>query len=326
MAIVVSEPNGANAALHSFSRSKVTALQKPINKRGGSKNVPTQKHVIPKGYNAELKRPLSPIEGIDVEPNDISGQEMPHMEMARPGDLWIDHNYQRELLPANVTLLREIIGFWDWERFTPPNCVIQPDGRRFIRDGQTTAIGALHHPQIEEIPIMVRKARSLEKDAEAFVALNDKLVPVQHADKFTARLLMGDPISLELAKILNKYGIHVLRSARPGAEYGKNETTCIGIFRRLLVAHGSKELEQVCEILKVANFRPIRFHHLYAARKMLSGALSKNCDIARVARAINSKSDAHAFAEAALLARRNGKPISTCLAQVYEAEYKKNTR
>lgn len=327
MAIVVSEPNGANVALHKMQRSKVTALQKSQPKRGSSKLVHTQKHVIPKGYDEALIRPLARLDSIDVQPNDISAQEPPHTEMVRPEDLWLDHNYQREFLPANMTLLQEIIEYWDWDRFRAPNCVRQPDGRLFIRDGQTTALGALHHPQIDRIPVLVKNAKSLEKDAEAFVALNDKFIPVENADKFTARLLMGDPVTRELARILNKFGIHVLRSAKRGAEYGKNETTCIGAFRRLLEAHGSQEVEQICEILRVANFRPIRFAHLHAVRKMLKeGALQRNVDIARIGQAINSIDDAHALAEATVLARRNGRPLSACLAHIYEHRYKRNTR
>lgn len=97
--------------------------------------------------------------------------------MVSPSELWVDESYQRGLSDRSMRLIRKIIGEWDWTAFKPP-VVVEVDGKLQVIDGQHTALGALTHGGIEQLPVLIVKADRQELRANAFVRHNRDRIQV----------------------------------------------------------------------------------------------------------------------------------------------------
>lgn len=61
------------------------------------------------------KRPIKAIAIPGIEPG-MADTPQPVVRMVNPSDLLVDEQYQRNLSERSVTLIRKIVGAWDWAR------------------------------------------------------------------------------------------------------------------------------------------------------------------------------------------------------------------
>lgn len=291
------------------------------------------KAVLPKGYNPKLVKPLEVIEGFRCNPLDVSAQALPFIMWVNPADLHIDYNYQRQHTSTSFALLAEIAERWNWRHYKMPNIFRMPDGRLFVVDGQTTALGALLIG-ITSIPVLVSDIQPHELpdivmiQAEAFIALNTSRVQVPTPDLFTADIFKKDAASLELKGLLEKYGLSVVRLNKADKSYKTNETRVISTLKQTLLQHDPQLMSSICYVCSMAEFRPLRRQHVEAITILLKEfeAKKKHLHLPRLAEAIKSWNDAHARAQAQLDAQKNNISKPKALSRLWLERYKIKTK
>lgn len=287
------------------------------------------KEILPTAYNPNLQKRLHKIDGLEFVPADISEAAPPTVMHVNPSDLWVDLNWQREFRASNIGLIIHILGNFSWWEYKAPRGCIWPDGRIFLMDGRTTATACLHHPQIDKIPILVNEASEeelLRLQANAFVSLNSSQISVPTADKLTAAIFQGEPLALELAGVINKVGLHLIRSHHPDATFKAGDTHTAGTLKLILQRDGAERLERICKLAKQAKFLPIRTAHLNAIRYILREETDKKpINDSALLKAITSIGNDHALAEAQLLKQKDGTSVAKALAKLYLQRYRDRT-
>lgn len=287
----------------------------------------SDKQVLLPHYDSTLIRPLAPVPNLEFKPAPVKVQAKPQMMMVKPEALLVDHNWQRELTSSSYVLLVQILENFNWAYYKTPNCIISPSGKLYVTDGQTTVLAAMHHPEIEEIPVLAVKVSEREFVricAEAFISLNTVSVPVPRADRFTAQIAARHPHALKLADFFRKHKIKPIRLERKDRQYAARETMVISTFQETMIKDGDEKFDRLLEILSGANFSPIRRLHVLAIRELLSRETPKfNYDLERLRNAILSKADKYALLDAEINARRYKISRPMALANIYNGAYKK---
>lgn len=284
------------------------------------------KQILPKHYDSTLIKPIEAVPGLKLNPAKINQQVRPKYVEAEFSQCCLDHNYQRELSQANVTVIEFGVNHFDWTLFKVPNGIQGNSGKIYITDGQTSALICFHHPDISKLPIMVTRVNDSEfiaRSARAFIGLNECRVPVGRADRFTALQTMGDPASCAIANVFRKYGIKPVRTHKSTNKYAARETTLISAFQSIHAKRGEVFLDRLCKILAGAAYSPIKRIHVSALTEILLSDLDKNkIDDARLISAIRSMVDKHAVNEAELTAKRRMWTGPRALAELYKSLYK----
>jgi len=197
---------------------------------------------------------------------------MPHFEMARPQDLFVEASYQRDLSKRSIALIRTIVANWDWRRFKPPICSALDDGRRAVIDGQHTAIAAACHPAIEQIPIFLTETGTIADRANAFVGHNRDHVAITQLQMHRAAVAAGDEVAVAVDDACRLAGVTLLAVNRPRGEWKPGETIAIKGIYRAVQEKGRAGASRVLKILVRARCMPVGavllgavFDLLYAA-------------------------------------------------------------
>lgn len=305
----------ANATRRTLIKARVMPLAKPV--------------MLP-GYDPRLIKRIGALPGLSFKPNDLSGVELPELRWVAPGDCCVDFNYQREPNSSDYTLLMEIVSNFSWEKFGTPNGVIGPDGSIFVTDGQKRAYACYHHPDIELMPILLVKAKAeqlVKLSAGAFVALNEAHTPVPRADRFTAKLMEGDPVAIKVAAIFKAYNIKPIRKKIDVSKCAAGDTMIIQKFQSILQQKGEDYFKRLCWILAQAKLSPIQSIHVGAVSRLLSRETSKSrWNDERLIDAIRSKADNLAISDATVNSRKFGIGKPLALAGIYETAYKKSAK
>src|SRR3954469_14527022 len=111
-------------------------------------------------------RQIKPVNMRGVEPAAVSEQK-PQFQWVDPTTLYVEETYQRGIAENSLTMIRKIVGRWNWAHIKPPVCVKDSKGRLVVLDGQHTAIAAISHGDIPRMPIMVVQADTIEARAAA---------------------------------------------------------------------------------------------------------------------------------------------------------------
>lgn len=192
-------------------------------------------------------RAIEALQFPDVSPADITSMP-PDVRLVSPRDLWVDERYQRGLSDRSMKLIRKIVGEWDWAAFKPP-VVVEVEGRLQVIDGQHTAIGAVTHGAIEQIPVLIIKADRQELRANAFVRHNRDRIQVTPTQLHNAMVAAGDEDALTIAQVCERAGITILKNAPPFARFKPGETMAISTIRALVNrrhAIGARKVLEVC--------------------------------------------------------------------------------
>lgn len=191
----------------------------------------------------------------DVTPG---GAEMaePKFERANPADLKVDEAYQRNLSERSVKLIRKIVAQWDWRTFMPPVVVRTKDGLHVI-DGQHTAIAALSHPKIKDIPVMVVLAPEIADRAKAFLGRNRDRITVTANQLYSAAVAAGDDDAVTIHQVCTRAGLRVLKQPPGAASFKVGDTMAVSTIAGLIKRRGALRARQVLQVLGDAKLAPV---------------------------------------------------------------------
>ena len=223
----------------------------------------------------------------DIHPAEVGSARPVFMDMD-PANLVVEETYQRNLSERSVSLIRKIVGGWDWRRFKPP-AVVLVDGLYHVIDGQHICIAAVTHPMIETIPVMVVEAPEMVDRALAFVGHNRDRITVTGLQLHTAMLAAGDEDAQTIELVCERAGVRLLRF--PPAQYQPGDTMALASIRALVNRHGAQKARQALQVLAEAKLAPIPADFIKAvAEIMFAEAYAgqvKPADLATVIRSIS---------------------------------------
>ncbi|MDJ1463358.1 DUF6551 family protein [Nitratireductor sp. GZWM139] len=200
-------------------------------------------------------RKIAPLVLPDVVPAEIQGAP-PELRLMSPAELHVDERYQRGLSERSLRLIRKIVSEWSWSAFKPP--VVVDAGERFeVIDGQHTAIAAVTHGAIGEIPVLVIQAQEQEARAGAFVRHNRDRINVTPIQLHNALVAAGDEMALTIAQVCERAGAVILRNPPTGGRYKPGDTLAITTVRGLVNRRYARGARQVLEVCVKAGMAPI---------------------------------------------------------------------
>lgn len=199
-----------------------------------------------------------------VEPANIQSQE-PTFQWVNPSILFVEEAYQRSIAENSVTMIRKIVGRWNWSHIKPPVCVKDGKGRLVVLDGQHTAIAAVSHGGIKKIPIMLVRADTVEQRAQAFISQNRDRLAVTSLHMHYAAVAAGDEIAVAVDQACRKAGIAILKNPRgPRGAYRVGETFAVGIITGAVKRFGVNAVARALKILVEAKRAPVPAHEFAA--------------------------------------------------------------
>lgn len=203
----------------------------------------------------------------DVTPALITGTP-PQARVVAPTDLYVDESYQRSLSERSVRLVRKIVAEWDWHAFKPP-IVVDVDGRYEVIDGQHTAIAAVTHGGIAELPVLVVDAEAMASKAQAFVRHNRDRIQVTPVQLHTALVAAGDEDAQTIDQVCQRAGVRIMRNPPPMGRYDVGDSLAITTIRALVNRRHARGARQVLEICVKAGCAPVSAGMIKAVEHLL---------------------------------------------------------
>lgn len=193
-------------------------------------------------------------------PADIKAAQIdatpPRVIMIAPGELHVDAKYQRELSDRSMRLIQKMVKEWSWSRFKPP-VAVDVDGQWHLIDGQHTAIGALSHGGIPEIPVLVIEAGETIDRAQAFLGHNRDRVAITNQQMFFAAVAAGDEDALTVKQVCERAGATILKNPSPGRDFRPGEIVAVSATMSLVKRRSAAKARVVIETLVKAKVAPI---------------------------------------------------------------------
>jgi hypothetical protein len=243
-------------------------------------------HEIP----ATSKRSILAIRLPDVVPCEIKTLP-PELRIIDPTTLHVDDSYQRGLSERSIKLIRKIVSEWDWTAFKPPVCV-EVEGRLEVIDGQHTAIGAVTHGGIPELPVLVVKAASHETRASAFVRHNRDRIQVTATQLHNAMVAAGDDDAVTVAQVCDRAGVKILRNPPPMARFKPGETLAISTIKSLVNRRHAAGARKVLDVCRSTNAAPVPAHMIKAVEHLMyAKEYADEIDAERIALTISAKGE-----------------------------------
>lgn len=180
----------------------------------------------------------------------------PKLTRAKPGDLWVDEVYQRNLSERSIALIKKLVASWDWRSFQLPLCVQTKDGLHVV-DGQHTAIAAASHPKIDTIPIMVVDAPSVKDRARAFIGRNRDRITVTVNQLHYAAVAAGDDHAVTISQVCERAKITILKHPPGMGMFKPGETMAVSTVSELVNRRGAMRARQVLQVCARAKLAPL---------------------------------------------------------------------
>lgn len=212
-------------------------------------------------------RPVKALQMAGVDPG-LAPVERPTFEEANPLELLVDAAYQRNLSERSVTLIRKIVGAWDWRRFKPPVCARTERGLEVI-DGQHTAIAAASHPMIDRIPVMVVTAAEQADRASAFIGHNRDRLQITQMQMHFAAAAAGDDDAVTINQVCERAGARVLKSVPGNGVFRPGDTVAVRAIGALINRRGAMRAREIIQILAEAKASPITAGQIKAVESLL---------------------------------------------------------
>lgn len=247
----------------------------------------------------DAPRAIAPLSLPDVVPCQVTTSP-PELRLVPPTTLSVDERYQRGLSERSIKLIRKIVSEWSWTAFKPP-VVVEVDGRLDVIDGQHTAIAAVTHGGIVEIPVLVVKADSQETRASAFVRHNRDRIQVTATQLHNAMVTAGDESAMTVFQVCERAGVKILRNPPPMAKFKPGETLAVSTINSLVNRRHAAGARKVLEVCASTNAAPVTAHMIKAVEVlMFSKEYQGEIDPARIGEIIVAKgasldSEAHRF-------------------------------
>jgi hypothetical protein len=172
--------------------------------------------------------------------------------------LVIDESYQRHISAAGARLVRQLIQYWDWNRYKALSVAPTGDGKFEIVDGQHTAIAAISHGGIEMLPCLILDSASAKERAADFVGINTTRTNLTPYALFRAQLVALDPLALEAQAALDEVGANMIESVRAHqTEYAAGTLACPSAVLFIARKGGRAGLVRSLRACMAADLRPI---------------------------------------------------------------------
>lgn len=260
------------------------------------------------------RRAVKAIPVVGVEPT-IADAPPPSFREVDPAALLVDDGYQRNLSERSVTLIRKIVGAWDWRRFKPPVCAETDQGLEVI-DGQHTAIAAASHPAIHTIPVMVVVAAERSDRAQSFIGHNRDRVNITPMQMHFAAAAAGDEDALTINQVCERAGVTVLKSPPGNGIYKPGDTVAVRAIGALINRRGVIRAREVLQLLVGAKCAPVAAGQIKAVECLLhDGEFKGEIDAEAIASVLLAGAAA-AEQEAAVFAATHGTALWKALAIV----------
>lgn len=254
----------------------------------------------------------------------ISGAP-PVMRMVNPTDLYVDESYQRGLSDRSARLIQKIVAEWDWSAFKPP-IVVEIDERLEVIDGQHTAIAAVSHGEIHEIPVLVAQAPDLAGRANAFVRHNRDRIQVTPTQLHNAMVAAGDDDAVTVDQVCARSGVRILRNPPQMGRFRPGETLAIVTVRSLINRRHAIGARKVLEVCASAQLAPVSADMIKAIECLLFAEEYKGeIDPERIVLVLNAMGDA-LLEEAARFAAERKMPRWRALASTIFMNRRKGRR
>lgn len=203
----------------------------------------------------------------DVAPNEPDTAP-PQMLMVDPSALVVDERYQRNLSERSRTLIRKIVEGWDWRAFKPP-VVVRVGDAFHVLDGQHTAIGAVTHPHVREIPVMVVEAEASADRAAAFVKHNRDRISATPTQLHYALIEAGDEDAMTIAQACERAGARILKYPPFNGIYEPGDTVSVSTMHGILSRRHAMGLRRVLQVCADAKLAPISQAAMRAVENLL---------------------------------------------------------
>lgn len=214
-------------------------------------------------------RQIKPLNMRGVEPANIDS-EKPKFEWVEPGTLYVEETYQRGIAENSLTMIRKIVGRWNWAHIKPPVCVRDAKGRLVVIDGQHTAIAAMSHGSIPKLPVMIVQADTMQARAAAFISQNRDRIALTATHIHYAALAAGDEIAVAVGQACARAGASIVKHPRgSNGTYKPGETFGIGILTRIVKTRGSHQGARVLKLLIDAKRCPLPAHEIAAVAMLM---------------------------------------------------------
>jgi hypothetical protein len=174
------------------------------------------------------------------------------LQYCAPEQLLIDETYQRSLeAEASQALIRRIAAQWDWGLCQPLFVARRSDGGLYVVDGQHRLAAAVLRGDIPQLPCVVSHFDSAEREAAAFVALNQQRRPLNALDLFKAALAAGDKDAVAIKQCLDQAGLR-LASTTNNQTMKAGQVGNIGGLQRCYRTYGETVLVTALRVLSRA--------------------------------------------------------------------------
>lgn len=213
------------------------------------------------------KRPVVALDLPDVAPAAITSIP-PELKWVDPRKLSVDDVYQRDLTDRSIRLIRRIVAEWDWRAYKPPIVVENNNGFDVI-DGQHTAIAAVTHGGIPQIPVFVVAASEQADRAQAFVRHNRDRIAVTSTQLHNSMVAAGDETALTIHQVCERAGVTILRNPPAQARFKPGETLAVSTIRGLISRRHAMGARKVLEICVQAGLAPCSAAAIRAVEHLL---------------------------------------------------------
>lgn len=127
--------------------------------------------------------------------------------------LRIDHNYQRQLVRDRIL---KMASEWSWIA-CGTIIVAARLSDYMVMDGQHRVEAAKTRSDIEMLPCIVFRVKSIESEASGFLSTNTLRKAMRAIDRFKALVITGDSSALAVQKLIEISGRQLSKNTGPGA-------------------------------------------------------------------------------------------------------------
>lgn len=196
--------------------------------------------------------------------------ERPKLMWVDPTTLYVEDDYQREIVSNSIWMIRKIVTNWNWAHIKAAICVRDASDRLVVIDGQHTAIAAVSHGGIDKIPVMVVEAKTVKDRAAAFISQNRDRLALTPMHIHHAAVAAGDEVAVAVAAACARVKATILRCPRgQKAKYKVGETFAVGIITRIVSRVGVHHAARVLKVLIDAKRAPLSAHEIAAVYQLL---------------------------------------------------------
>lgn len=170
-------------------------------------------------------------------------------------DLFIDADYQRDILDTGKGNIRRMIEGFSWALFGVLVVGERSDlghasPRYAIIDGQHRATAAKSHGGIKKVPCLVL-AGGVEDEARAFAAINGNVTRIHALQSFRAAVAAKQPEAVAIVTLCRRAGVTI--APYPKMEMQPGETMALGAIRKAIKQHGEPMTLRALKLLRAAS-------------------------------------------------------------------------